>query len=95
MLAELKGRNKYYAIKCLKKDVILEGDDMECAFIERRIFILGTECPFLTKLYGSFQSSVIYKQFTYFYFPPTARHGGPIKHLTLYTRARFAATERT
>ncbi|KAI6220825.1 hypothetical protein M3Y99_01592000 [Aphelenchoides fujianensis] len=36
LLVQLKGREQYFAMKCLKKDVILEDDDTECTFIERR-----------------------------------------------------------
>lgn len=58
MLVELKGKNEFYAIKCLKKDVILEDDDTECTFIERRVLILAAQCPFLCNLFASFQTNV-------------------------------------
>ncbi|KAL3102080.1 hypothetical protein niasHS_003489 [Heterodera schachtii] len=57
LLVELKGRQQFFAMKCLKKDVILEDDDTECTFIERRVLILATECPFLCQLFASFQSN--------------------------------------
>ncbi|KAE9555012.1 hypothetical protein FO519_001758 [Halicephalobus sp. NKZ332] len=56
LLVELKNANKYFAMKCLKKDVILEDDDTECTFIERRVLILSHECPFLCQLFCSFQT---------------------------------------
>jgi len=56
LLVELKSANKYFAMKCLKKDVILEDDDTECTFIERRVLILSQECPFLCQLFCSFQT---------------------------------------
>lgn len=58
MLAELKARDEYFAIKALKKDVIIEDDDTECTFIERRVLILSQECPFLTKMFCCFQTAV-------------------------------------
>ena len=60
MLAELKGSAKpqFFAIKALKKDVILEDDDTECTFIERRVLILSAECPFLCNMFACFQSPV-------------------------------------
>lgn len=54
---ELKGRSQFFAMKCLKKDVILEDDDTECTFIERKVLILSGECPFLCQLFCSFQSN--------------------------------------
>lgn len=58
MLVELKGKSEYYAMKCLKKDVILEDDDTECTYIERRVLILASQCPFLCQLFCSFQTNV-------------------------------------
>ncbi|VDP12018.1 unnamed protein product, partial [Soboliphyme baturini] len=56
LLVELKGKKRYFAMKCLKKDVILNGEDIECTLIERRLLIMGSQCCFLTKCYGCLQS---------------------------------------
>ncbi|VDN04389.1 unnamed protein product [Thelazia callipaeda] len=58
LLVELKNKEEYYAMKCLKKDVILEDDDTECTFIERRVLILSSQCPFLCQLFCCFQTNV-------------------------------------
>jgi len=58
MLAELKGSGSYFAVKALKKDVVLEDNDIECTMLERRVLELGTHCPYLTYLHSSFQSPV-------------------------------------
>ena len=58
LLAQLKNTEKYFAMKVLKKDVVIEDDDVEATLVERRILALGTECPFITQLHCTFQTEV-------------------------------------
>ncbi|KAI6218668.1 Protein kinase C [Aphelenchoides fujianensis] len=56
ILAERNGTDDIYAIKVLKKEAILQDDDVECTMCEKRILALAARHPFLTALYCSFQT---------------------------------------
>lgn len=54
---ELKTGN-FYAVKALKKDVVLEDDDVAATMVEKRILALGTSSHFITHLHSTFTTPV-------------------------------------
>ncbi|ESN96135.1 hypothetical protein HELRODRAFT_67947, partial [Helobdella robusta] len=57
MLAQLKTNDsQLYAVKVLKKEVILQDDDVESTMSERRVLELSNNHPFLVHLFFTFQS---------------------------------------
>jgi len=58
LLAEHKVSGDEYAIKFVKKTQGDEDEEFEkTSMVERRVLELGFECPFLTRLYATFQTS--------------------------------------
>lgn len=58
MLARLNSKERVFAVKVLKKDIILQDDDVECTMTEKRVLSLARCHPYLTQLYCCFQTPV-------------------------------------
>ena len=58
LLAELRKTQNYFAVKALRKDSVLEDDDIECTMIERKALALGVKHPFLCHLFCTLQTDV-------------------------------------
>ncbi len=88
-----KTTNEYYAMKALKKDIVLQDDDVECTMLERDVCKLGNRNPYLTKLFCTFQNE------EYLFFLMEFLNGGDLMFHIVESkkfseeRARFYASE--
>merc|ERR1712106_130389 len=93
LLAELRNSQNFYAVKALKKDAVLEDDDIECTMIERKVLALGVKHPFLCHLFCTFQTD------SHLYFVMEYLNGGDLMfHIQQQgrfdtERARFYSAE--
>ncbi|XP_065674354.1 protein kinase C delta type isoform X2 [Hydra vulgaris] len=94
LLAEVPAENNaVYAVKALKKDVVLEDDDVECTLVERRVLALSTRHPYLTHLMATFQNE------SHLFFVMEYLNGGDLMfHIQSFgkfdeNRARFYGAE--
>ena len=56
LLAENKKTKDLYAIKIIKKNVILQNDDVDTVTYEKKVLVLAQQSPFLVQLHSCFQS---------------------------------------
>lgn len=57
-MADLKGHDACFAVKCIKKITIVEDDDFDSIMIERKVLTLGNVHPFICKLFCTFETDV-------------------------------------
>jgi serine/threonine protein kinase len=55
-LAESKKTGEIFAVKSLRKETVIEDDDVDATMAERRVLALAGGCPFLTHMHATFQS---------------------------------------
>jgi len=67
-----RDKNLTFALKCLKKSYVVEQQQEEHAFNEKRVMLACSDCPFISKLYRTYRDN------KYIYFLMEACLGGDV-----------------
>jgi len=54
----------YYAVKALKKDMLIQSGWVGGAFMEKEVMNLGSSCPFIIHLHSTFTNNVRARQWS-------------------------------
>ena len=74
MLAERIGGHEVFAVKILKKDVLVQRDDVASVAMEKKVMAISRMSPFFVRLHSCFQTS------DRFYFVMEYVNGGDLMH---------------